>query len=280
MFSRRNLFQYSAALGAVGLVGASSPGGSDMDLKLGKAPATPERVGLKLGDYVTNVPPPPPNFGHQSLVPNWGMKMNDTIGCCVWSGAAHEHQLWTAEGKHPVNFTDQNVVQAYSAVAGYNPNLPEPNPTDRGTNVSDALRWRRTVGMTDAVGSVHQIEAYAQVATQPDAIAQAAWLFSAVGVGIRFPAYAMVQFKAGQPWDVRLLNSRILGGHYIVIVGRTDDMFICVTWGKLQIVTPRFLDKYCDEAYAIFDSEFFTNNRSPEGFDAATLQSDMIAMTA
>lgn len=252
-----------------------------MELKLGKAPATPEKVRLKLGDYVTNVPSPPVNFGHQSAVTvPWGMLGNDVAGDCVFAGAAHEHMLWSAEGGKPATFTQANVFAAYSAVTGFNPNLPDPNPTDNGANVTDALAWRKATGFTDANGNVHQIEAYAKTDPNSDAIAQAAWLFSAVGIGVQVPRSAINQFKAGEPWDVSWWPSRIIGGHYVPLLARQDGMFFVVTWGKLHPVTPRFIDKYCDEAYAIFDSEFFVSNKSPEGFDAATLQSDMIAMTA
>lgn len=278
MISRRHLFQAAALTGA----GAVLLSGNAMEFQLGKLDATPEKVQIRLCDYVANVPKPPESFGHVGLIPNWGMMMNNKIGCCVFSGAGHEHLLWSAEGGHPAQFTDQNIIQAYSAVTGYDPAQDSPfgNPTDRGANVSEALKWRRTVGMADSVGNPHQIEAYARIAPEADKIAQAAWLFSAVGVGIQFPAFAMTQFKTGLPWDLSTTNTAIQGGHYIPICGFTEDMLICVTWGKLQLMTERFLDRYCDEAYAIFDSEYFVKGRSPEGFDQEALLSDLGAMTA
>jgi len=30
---------------------------------------------------------------------------------------------------------------------------------------------------------------------------------------------------------------------------------VCITWGKKQQMTWRWFDKYCDEAYAIFDAK-------------------------
>lgn len=273
--NRRRFFQTGmAALTTASLLtlGGSSP----VQYKLGKAAATPERAKLKLVDYLTNVPTPPAVFGHQTEVPSgWGMLGNDTAGDCVWAGACHEHMLWTAEAGCVAVFTQADAFAPYAAVTGF---VVGDAATDKGTNVTDALAYRVASGIADANNKVHKLEAYAQLTPSSDAIAQGAWLFSAVGVGIQFPSYAMAQFNAGQPWDV-VRGGYIEGGHYVPIVGRlANGNLLCVTWGKLQEMTPSFLDKYCDEAYALFSPEFFVNGKSPEGFDAATLQADMAAI--
>lgn len=247
-----------------------------MELKLGKLPAQSDRLSIRLADYMGDIPAPPPNFGHQALVPDWRMLANDIYGCCVFSGAGHEHELLSAEGGKPALFTDANVLAAYSAVTGFDPAIPG---TDHGTVVIDALNYRRATGMTDSAGGIHKVEAFAKISPDPDAIAQAAWLFSAVGVGIQMPASAMRQFNKGLPWTLPPGYSPIQGGHYVPIIGRTDTFLVCVSWGRLQLISPDFMAKYCDEAYAIFCPEFFTNGKSPEGFDAPALQADMSKMT-
>ncbi|OMC55359.1 hypothetical protein A5747_13265 [Mycobacterium sp. IS-836] len=249
-------------------------------MKLGKLTATPEAAALRLCDYVANVPPPPAEFGHHNTVPFWGMLANDKYGDCVFAGAAHEHLLWTAEAGQPVTFSDANVIAAYASCTHFNPFLPDPNPTDRGTNVIKALDFRKKYGIADAKGTLHKIEAYARINPNPDAIAQAAWLFSAVGVGIQMPMSAMNQFKAGQPWDVPRGWSPNVGGHYVPIIGRINGYLVCVTWGRLQLITPKFLAKFCDEAYAIFSPEFLKDGKSPEGFDKPALITDLNGMAA
>ena len=61
----------------------------------------------------------------------------------------------------------------------------------------------------------------------------AAYLFGAVGIGIRFPAFAMDQFNAGQPWDVQTTNAKIDGGHYIPLVANHANLEI-VTGGDCE----------------------------------------------
>src|SRR5262249_2414056 len=45
------------------------------------------------------------------------------------------------------------------------------------------------------------------------------------------------------------------GGHYVYIPGYTPDGPVCVTWGRKQQMTWAWFDKYCDEAYGIFDAK-------------------------
>jgi hypothetical protein len=267
-------------MGAAGLTAGSLPmhEGGGMQLKLGKLPAQSERVKIRLADYVANVPLPPANFGHQNLIRDWGVLGNDNYGCCFWSGGAHEHMLLTAEGGKPAQFTTANVLSAYSGGAGFDP--ANPATTDLGTVAVDGMEYRKRVGIPDAAGNMHKIEAYARIALDPDAIAQAAWIMGAVGIGVQMPKSAMLQFNQGKPWDVPRVHSPIMGGHYIPVVARADGMLFVVTWGKLHPVTARFLARYCDEAYAIFTPEFFVNDKSPEGFDRPTLIADLNGMAA
>lgn len=281
--SRRGVFRLAAAVGvAAAGVSASVPGGKPVDYKLGKLPARPGAYKVNLADHVTPAFPQAPTvFGHYGEVPAaWGMLANDKYGCCVWSGAGHEHMLFTTEAGCVATFTDANILEAYSAVTGFDPRQTRPdgsNPTDQGTSVPDAMAFRHTTGIMDESGNLHKLAAYAEIDVQNldlDLLASAACYLSAVGVGVDFPNTAMDQFNKGQPWDVTRF-SRSVGGHYIPVVGRRPNgNFLCVTWGKLQEITPRFLSRYADEAVALFTPEFFRDGKSPEGLDQQTLFAD------
>src|SRR5690348_17209182 len=81
------------------------------------------------------------------------------------------------------------------------------------------------------------------------------YLFGAVGIGFKFPDYALDQFHHGKPWDV-MTAPKPKDGHYVPGVGRdAKGNIICVTWGKLQLMTPRFFKKYCDEVIAYVSEE-------------------------
>lgn len=246
--------------------------------KTGKLPARPGAVKFKLTDYINRkaLPKCPKAFGHEDLIGDdaWGLLGNADYGDCVFAGAAHETMLWHAMSGRKVEFNDQCVLSDYSAVTGFDPSKPD---TDQGTDMEQAAAYRRKVGVLDAAGNRHQVAAY--LALDPGDIDQlylASWLFGAVGIGIEFPTTAMDQFNRRKPWSV-VRGARIDGGHYLPLVAKRRYLTV-VTWGREQPMTAGFLAKYCDEAVAYCDWSMLTNNKSPEGFDAAQLQADLAAL--
>jgi hypothetical protein len=53
-----------------------------------------------------------------------------------------------------------------------------------------------------------------------------------------------------------------------------------VTWGALQEMTPRFFEKYCDEAWCYVSNENLRSGHNPEGFNLAQLKTDLKALEA
>jgi len=245
---------------------------------LGKRPARAGAIQMKLGRYLTSSlpkPPDPRNFGHANAIGTngWGMLGNDQYGDCVWAGAAHEHMLMAALSHSAVTFTDKGVLAAYSAVTGFDPRDPS---TDQGTDMQQAASYRRKTGIKDSKGHVHKVSAYLEVSKHSlDQVADAAFLFGAVGIGILFPDSAMDQFNRGQPWDVVKHDKAPEGGHYIPCVGFEGGNLVCVSWGRKQLMTPAFLAKYCDEAVAYVNPEYLVAGKTPEGFDATQLTADL-----
>lgn len=253
------------------------------ELKLGKLPATRDERDLVFARYVdtTRLPTPPARFGHEDVFPpkGWGMLGNDEWGDCAWAGPAHETMLLVAAGGGSVSFTTDGVLSDYAAGTGFDPSQGPPgrNPTDRGSNVRDVLGYRRSTGIVDAHGTRHTIRAYVRLdQTNLQEIYQALYLFEVVGIGIEFPASAMQQFDAGEVWDV-VPGSSIEGGHYVCCVGRTDTIQV-VTWGALQGMTERFLERYCDEAWAYVSTEELHKGKTLEGFDMEQLDRDLAAL--
>lgn len=249
-------------------------------MKLGKKPATVDERDLSFAKYRLvggELPKHPSRFGHEALVTRpWGMLGNDTVGDCVFAGAAHETMIWNAEGGRDVAFDDASVLSDYSAVTGYDPSDPS---TDQGTDVRAALKYRRKVGIVDAAGVRHQIGAF--VSLEPgnwDHLLEAIWLFGAVGIGIRFPDYAMDQFQAGHAWSEQPGGTNE-GGHYVPLVSYRRRL-ACITWGKHQEMTHGFYTAQCDEAFAILSLEMLREGRTLEGFDLAALQADLRAVAA
>jgi hypothetical protein len=252
-------------------------------MKLGKAPPRHDPRTLQFEKYIDpdlhiTVPT---SFGHERDVykipyEDWGMLGNDNYGDCVFAGAAHETQIWNAERRVPVNFTDEAVLSDYAAVTGFN---PVTGAGDNGTVVLDALNYRRKVGIVDAQGKRHKIAAYAAV--EPGNwhnVLTALYLFHNIGIGINFPNTAMDQFNHGKPWT-KIMNYRLDGGHYIPIVAKRGSYLDVVTWSRIQRMTKTFFQFFCDEAYVLFSEEMLMADRSSEGFDSNALLHDLQVVT-
>lgn len=243
------------------------------EYKLGKLPAEPRPTDFKFSELAAGVALPnvPSRWGHGTAFSNWEMLGNDRYGDCVWAGAAHEHMLFNKVIQHQdVVFDDQSVLGDYSAVTGFDPN---DQSTDKGTNVHDALSYRRKTGIADASGNRHQIGAY--VALDPkdwNHLEQAAYIFGAVGIGFEFPNTAMDQFNNNQPWDV-VQGATIEGGHYVPVVGSVDspDQATAITWAKRQPFTRDFYEAYNDEAWVYITPEELHNGAGFHGFDMTKL---------
>lgn len=251
-----------------------------MQLALGKKPATPGAVKLRLANYLvpSQLPAIPRTYGHERLVgKDWGMLANDRYGCCVFAGAAHESMLWTAEAlARPAAFTDANVLADYGRVTGFNPRNPA---SDQGTNMLDACKYRQRVGIVDAAGQRHQIGAY--LALDPGDLEQlhaAVYLFDGVGIGVDFPEQWMDAFNAGRSWT-SLRRPKSAGGHYITAVARRDGRTLCVSWGKLVAMTDAGYAQFNDETYAYLAPEKLRNGVDRQGFKLDELRADLAQIT-
>lgn len=245
-----------------------------MNFKLGKKAARLGAVSFKFGDFfnAAALPTPPTVFGHYAAAGAFGVLGNDLYSDCVFAGAAHETMIWSKEGGRTVaRFTEPDVLDDYAAVTGFDPNDLS---TDQGTDMQSAASYRRKTGIRDSKNSRHVVDSYVALRVgDVDELVLATWLTGAAGVGLQFPMQAMTQFKAGQVWDVPA-KPQMDGGHYVPCVGRNSaGNLLCVTWGRLQAMTPAFYERFSDEALAYISLEILNaKNLSPEGFDADGLR--------
>jgi hypothetical protein len=245
--------------------------------KLGRRPNDPDKPRLRLAPRLdTTVPAPPALVDWLDKVQSWPMYANDRYGDCVWAMIGHAIEAYTTYGKgDTVTISEADVLKSYSDVTGFNPDDPS---TDQGTVIQDALNYWKTTG----VGG-HQIKAFAQVDhTNPDEVKAALNLFGVLLVGVNFPASAMDQFNAGQPWDVLDNDGGIEGGHAIH-VGHADTdnvTYNLVTWGAVEGMTSAWWAEYVEEAWiAVTDDWLSEAGTSPGGLDLYGLGEDLSALT-
>lgn len=220
--------------------------------KLGKADAKKDDRNLKFALLLKAAPALPSSYDFDTThsgIPT-PVFANDTLGDCVIAGRAHQTlRFEDIEQGSVLMITDKDVTREY---------FKETSGPDTGLVVLDSLNLWRQKGWK--VGKKkYTIQAFAEVDfTDHGQILQAIFGDVGIGIGVQLPKDAKQQILTGQPWDVTSgSGSRkgSWGGHYVYIPGYTPDGPVCVTWGRKQQMTWAWLDKYCDEAYAIFDAK-------------------------
>jgi len=277
--------------------------------KLGRQPAKRDSRTLQFADYVgANAPQPswwsqslawaehlvhpnapatvaaraklpnvPPTAGWSGRVPSWPMMGNDVLGDCVIAGIGHQIQSWTADNGRPYVPPDADIRTAYAAVSGWNPTT---GANDNGCVMLDALNYWHNVGV-----SGHKLDAFCSIAQFAHKhIMQGIYLLGGVLAGVNLPKSAQAQFGPGKTWDVTTgpdSQPGTWGGHCILLLDFSPAGLTCVTWGKLQLLTWRWLDTYADELYGLLSlTDWLTGGRSPNGFNTKAILADEKALAA
>jgi hypothetical protein len=251
--------------------------------KLGKKPFKEDPKDLKLKSYIDKdvLPTPPASTTDYLTFKDWKMLLNDEIGDCAIAGPYHLLMLWCKQAGKKFDFTDEDVLDSYRKISGYDPEDPS---TDVGCNLRDVLIHWKNVGFPDKQGKLHKIGAFALLDLKDHQMVKIAqYLFSGLVTGLIVPKYVLERFEQGEySFDVETINAEPQGGHCMVMSGYGKYQFVeiiavtkegvwAITWGKIVFITWEFWDKNFDEAWVIFDEEFLKNGKSPDGFDKELL---------
>lgn len=178
---------------------------------------------------------------------------------------------WSANANTEAVPTDNDVIKAYSAVSGYDPNTGE---NDNGAVELDVLNYWRKHGIAS-----HKIFAYA--ALQPrnhSHIKAAVYLFGGVYIGLALPLSAQNQDIWDIPHGGFAGNGRpgSWGGHSVNVCSYDEHFLTVVTWGALKKMSWAFADHYMDEAYSVLSKDFIDGKGiAPNAIDWSALQSDL-----
>jgi hypothetical protein len=244
--------------------------------KLGRLPTVYDSRTLPLAKYILpQLPGAPSEVDFSAKVKDWGMMLNDKLGCCTIAAPGHEIQQWTANAGSQQTPPDSSILSAYEAVSGYRPGSPE---TDRGANMLDVLKYWRKTGIAG-----HKIGAFASMdPSNLDHIRAAVWIFGSAYLGIGLPISAQKQ----DVWDVPAGGAAgdgkpgSWGGHAVEVAGFSPKGVFVVTWGGLKLMTWNFFKTYVEEAYAIISQDFLKDGKTPNnGLDLATLKADLKTVT-
>ena len=261
--------------------------------KRGMLPYRREAMRLRFADVVnkTKLPPlPRPPFGHISNRPplmqgtrvaEWGMLGNNLAGDCVIAGRCHETMLFAQATKRPVpRFTSANALAEYSKVlvaSGQPPFDPNNAETDAGLDPVAMAAYCQTVGLQDADGQFHKIDAFCDLADVEE-LMYAIHLFGAAGLGMNIPDSAETQFSQNHIWDD--LHSQGSGGHYTASMGvNSRGHLVQCTWGGIQGTTPQYVERYWAGAVCYLSKEYIlASGLSPEQINYAALDAYLVEL--
>ena len=205
------------------------------NLRLGKRPRRHDSRTLKLARYVKSaLPPAPPCVDYTRGITDWGMMLNDSLGCCTIAAVGHAVQVWTANAASAeVSFPDPVILDYYKTWDGYNPADPA---TDQGGVELDVLNdWRQQgfagqaldayaaidLGTRDTGQGTRENPSSQDVSVLPMLdVMDAIWLFSGAYIGLELPISAQTQ----DVWDVSANpgpddEPGSWGGHAVYLVG-------------------------------------------------------------
>ena len=219
--------------------------------KLGKAAAVRDKATVAFGQLLRAGKALPAKYDFDAThagipTPMFG---NDTLGDCVIAGRAHQTlRFEDIEQGSVLMIKDADVTKEY---------FKETGGPDTGLVVLDSLKLWQSRGWK--VGTkTYKIRAYAAIDFKNHTqVRQAIFSDVGIGLGVQLPKAAQGQIQTGQAWAVTTgpdAKPGSWGGHYIFVPGYTKLGPVCVTWGRKQQMTWDWLNKYCDEAYAIFDA--------------------------
>jgi len=254
-----------------------------MTFRLGRKRPLAPRPRIKFGDYAdASLPAPPVSCDYRpaaaSVLSN--IYLNDKLGDCVIAGCAHVFGVLTGNsGLAPVTFTDDQIVQMYSAIGGY---VPGDSATDQGCDEETALNYVQTSGFCG-----NNIVGWMSVdATNPTEVKQALWLFENLVFGVELPDAWITPFPSASDfvWDVAG-DPDPGNGHCFVGTAYDATGVIIDSWGMSGTVTETAVAKYAargagGQLFAMFSQESIdrATAKAPNGFDFTTLQSDFSAM--
>ncbi len=267
------------------------------NMKLGKKAVRRDSRTLKLARYLAPALPAPPAAVDYSMgITDWGLMLNDQLGCCTIAAVGHAIQSWTrnALGRE-LTVPDSTILDYYEKWDGYNPSDPA---TDQGGVELDVLSdWRQQgfEGQTlNAFAAVELANGDAGSGARANLIETAIWLFGGIYIGLELPLTAQAQ----DVWDIDPSAASAesapgsWGGHAVYVLGydggdtgatagSCPGFLTCITWGQLKKMTWAWFEKYCSEAYALISADWLkTNGVSPSGFDLAGLEKDLATVTA
>ena len=251
-------------------------------VKLGRRRPIAHCPRLKLKHYIKDIMlPTQTNYAAKAAPALRQMYLNNSLGDCVIAGMAHLEGLFAANaGTALPTFTDQQIIDLYGKVGGYNPKDPN---TDQGCDEQTALNYWQHNG----IGEGSPITGWLSIdASNITEVKTAILLFENVFFGIELPDAWVnpVPSHSGFTWDVAG-DAVPDNGHCFVGVDYDNKGVKIDTWGMLGHITYKAVAKYATghlggELYTVLSPDMIdkATKKAPNGIDWDSLNTDFKAL--
>lgn len=226
--------------------------------KLGKNEHVEDTSDLMLATYLdtSQLPPlPEGDFTIADLVApeEWGMLLNNKLGCCAPAGIEHAQEAMARVGDHKPMFNDSTTEVAYEAMGGWDP--ANPTTTDQGCDLRTCAKVWQKQGIPDGVGGRHHCGVYLWL--EPGNVQEqwyATYVLKNAINGYDLPANWMEAFDEEDfVWDFDPA-SKSLGGHCVPAFGKAKDGTDDVSWGHRLVITGAGIENKMDEGFTVVSS--------------------------
>ena len=194
---------------------------------------------------------------------------NDQWGNCVIVGRTnHTLRLERIETRNTPNIATPDVIAEYKAECkrqfGRAPQFAG-DPDDNGLFVLEAIKdwrnegWEILPTARSTKKRKNSIAAYGEIDPKDRAEIRAAiYLLRGVQMGLWLPESAAHQWSRNEPWDSVPTDSPEArpgswGGHLVYCKSYDEGGVTCITWGREVYMTNAFIERYCDECWAVVD---------------------------
>lgn len=245
-------------------------------MKLGKKPVKHDPRTLHLRAYLKAeaLPPIPAAISYSDKVGNYPMYQNDVIGDCAIAGPAHQIQTWSANDGEEITPTEDQVLEGYQRVGGWNPADPS---SDNGCVLLDVMNHWRREGICG-----RKIAAYAKINDNDINMLKAGiFMFGGVMLGVNLPAAVQEADSWTLPSHIPLRQRAswqpgTWGGHCVPVTGFKDDYLEFISWGRVMRMNLDFAAMFIDEGYVAVATEWLGPDlRAPNGLELTTLLKDL-----
>lgn len=226
-----------------------------MEMQLGKKAYEHNPKTLKLAEFMLPAISVPPSFdidAHRNPFPTdlWG---NDAFGDCVFADRANAQlRLERIEQRKTIPITNEIVINEYKKRTGC---VSPGDANDSGYVILQAMREWRKEGWSIGARN-YNIFAYGELDPKNhQQLKEGAYLLGGVHFGFALPRAMQGKTawnyngETGPDWE-----PYSWGGHCVYGKGYNASGMLVKTWGMDVKVNWAFIDKYCDEAWAVVDN--------------------------